>query len=34
VALACGFYDQSHFHRLFTQQFGLTPSQYRSQTVC
>ena len=30
IALAAGFYDQSHFSRTFKQMVGLTPSQYRS----
>ena len=29
VALACGFYDQSHFSRAFKGCTGLTPGQYR-----
>ncbi len=29
VALACGFYDQSHFTRSFKGCTGLTPGQYR-----
>lgn len=29
VALACGFYDQSHFSRAFKGATGLTPGQYR-----
>ncbi|MEM0968250.1 MAG: AraC family transcriptional regulator [Verrucomicrobiota bacterium] len=31
IALDCGFYDQSHFTRLFKRQKGLTPLQYRKQ---
>jgi AraC family transcriptional regulator len=30
IALAAGFYDQSHFSRTFKQIMGLTPSQYRA----
>lgn len=30
VALACGFYDQSHFTRSFKGCTGVTPGQYRS----
>lgn len=28
VAVACGFSDQSHFHRHFKQCYGLTPKQW------
>ena len=28
VALSVGFYDQSHFHRYFKKNMGLTPKQY------
>lgn len=31
VALAVGFFDQSHFHHGFRQAFGLTPADYRQQ---
>jgi AraC-like DNA-binding protein len=30
VALACGFYDQSHFSRTFKAWTGVTPGQYRA----
>src|SRR5262245_46962906 len=30
IALAAGFYDQSHFTHAFKLQFGLTPSAYRA----
>jgi AraC family transcriptional regulator len=30
VALASGFYDQSHFTRVFKARFGLTPSAFRA----
>lgn len=33
VGLAVGFYDQSHFHRYFKKNMGLTPKQY-SKVVC
>jgi AraC family transcriptional regulator len=29
IAAAAGFYDQSHFSRLFKQYTGLTPAEYR-----
>jgi len=29
VALACGFYDQSHMTRVFREELALTPSLYR-----
>ena len=29
IALACGFYDQSHFTNVFRAHAGLTPLQYR-----
>jgi transcriptional regulator GlxA family with amidase domain len=29
VATESGFYDQSHFSRLFSQHFGVTPYQFR-----
>jgi AraC family transcriptional regulator len=29
IALAAGFYDQSHFSRSFKRHTGLTPTQYR-----
>ncbi len=31
VALACGFYDQSHLTRVFRRETGLTPARYRSE---
>jgi AraC-like DNA-binding protein len=31
VALACGFYDQSHMIRMFRRILGATPGQYRRQ---
>ena len=31
VALAVGFFDQSHFHHGFRQAFGLTPAEFRAQ---
>jgi len=27
--LGAGFYDQSHFSRIFKQQIGMTPAEYR-----
>jgi AraC-like DNA-binding protein len=32
VAMAAGFYDQSHLHRCFVRQFGVTPRQYAVRT--
>jgi transcriptional regulator GlxA family with amidase domain len=29
IASRCGFFDQSHFTRLFRKHTGLTPSHYR-----
>jgi transcriptional regulator GlxA family with amidase domain len=29
VARACGFSDQTHMNRIFRQQLGVTPGQYR-----
>ena len=29
IAIECGFYDQSHFTRIFTAERGMTPGQYR-----
>lgn len=29
IALTCGFSDQSHFTRMFTQRMGLSPGAYR-----
>ncbi len=31
VAMKCGFYDTSHFTRVFKQVTGCTPSQYRNR---
>ena len=28
IALACGFFDQSHMNRIFKKVFGITPGQY------
>ena len=33
VALAVGFFDQSHFNHGFRQAFGLTPADYRQQML-
>ena len=33
IALAVGFFDQSHFHHGFRQAFGLTPADYRQQML-
>jgi AraC family transcriptional regulator len=32
IALAAGFYDQSHLTHAFKLQYGLTPSAYRAAT--
>jgi AraC family transcriptional regulator len=32
IASSVGFYDQSHFTRVFTRQMGLSPARYRAQT--
>ena len=29
IAAACGFADQSHFSRVFTQHLGLPPGRWR-----
>jgi AraC family transcriptional regulator len=31
IAIACGFYDQSHFHRVFKKHVKMTPAQYRKR---
>lgn len=31
IALDCGFYDHSYFTKIFKNQMGLTPIQYRKQ---
>ena len=33
VAIAAGFYDQSHFCRAFRRQTGMTPSEFRRQSL-
>ena len=33
VALQCGFESQSYFNRMFKQQCGMTPRQYRKLMV-
>jgi transcriptional regulator GlxA family with amidase domain len=30
IALATGFQDLAHFHRLFRRRVGITPARYRS----
>ena len=30
VSFQCGFYDTSHFTKLFSKNTGLTPTQYRN----
>jgi AraC-like DNA-binding protein len=31
IALSCGFYDQSHFNKVFRQATGQTPREYQSR---
>ena len=31
IALACGFYDSSHFTKCFVAEYGCTPSEYKNQ---
>lgn len=31
IAYACGFSGSSHFARVFTEHFGMTPTQWRNQ---
>ena len=31
IALASGFYDQSHFCRTFKRETGLSPAEYRAR---
>ncbi len=33
VASSCGFHDQSHLHRHFVRNFGLTPGAYAASTA-
>lgn len=32
IAFACGFDDPDYFSRLFSKQFGMTPSHFRANT--
>ena len=31
IALEVGFYDQSHFSRVFRERYGMTPLEYRQK---
>ena len=31
VALGCGFSDQSYFSKVFSQAYGITPTEYRRE---
>ena len=31
IAQTCGFYDHSHFVRVFRRERGVTPGEYRQQ---
>jgi transcriptional regulator GlxA family with amidase domain len=31
IAMACGFYDQAHFTRIFSRIMGVSPLRYRRQ---
>ena len=33
IALSTGFYDLSHFNRVFSGNFGITPGQYRKELL-
>ena len=33
IALACGFFDQSHLTSTFTRLVGISPSRYRRQST-
>ena len=33
IAHRTGFYDQSYFSKVFSQKFGIPPSEYRASVV-
>ncbi|QKS02041.1 helix-turn-helix transcriptional regulator [Sphingomonas sp. CL5.1] len=33
IALACGFYDQSHFNRTFVRTIGTSPGRWRRRAI-
>jgi len=33
VVFECGFEDLSHFSRAFKSRFGVSPTQFRQQTI-
>jgi transcriptional regulator GlxA family with amidase domain len=33
TSVECGFYDASHFDRVFRRRFGITPGQFRRRYV-
>jgi len=33
IALQCGFYDSSHFQKAFRSHFGVTPTQFRQDSM-
>ena len=33
IANECGFYDQNYFSKLFTKQYGISPTEFRSENM-